>query len=68
MIALTVATLALKIGLAATVLFMAALIFDAMAFGGSRQPTPSWLAVAGGLAVIAALAAYTVSAIAFIFS
>lgn len=68
MIALTVATIALKIGLAATVFFVAALVFDALAYAGSRQKTPEWLAVIGGLTIIASLIAYTVAAIAFIFS
>lgn len=68
MIALTVATIALKFGLAATVLFVAALIFDAMAYTGAREKTPEWLAIVGGLTIIASLIAYTVAAIAFIFS
>lgn len=66
MIALTVATIALKLGLAATVLFIAALMFDSMAY--IRVKTPDWLAITGGLLIIGSLVAYTVAAIAFIFS
>lgn len=68
MIVLAIATIALKVGLAATVLFMASLVFDMLAFTGPRQKTPEWLAISGGLTILVALIAYTVAAIAFIFS
>jgi len=63
---LLIATLLVKAGLSMTVLFIAMLIFDVLAF--HRMKTPEAFNVVGGAVVVLGLITYTLSAIFFIFS